>query len=584
MAGPRAIRAGQAFVEIFGEDAKLERTLQRARQNLRAFGRSATAMGASMTAAVSASVAPIALLSVQAASQATEIRNRFAQVFGSQADAAGAFADDLAKAVGRSGVMVRQTMSDFQGMFAGLGFGAEEARRMSERLTQLSLDFASFNNLSDAEASGRFISAMAGSSQVLDRFGINIKQSALDLELQQSGLAASTAAADEMSKAMARAAIISRAMATQGAVGDAERTSGQLANQLRRVQGEVFDLRVAIGSALVPAVERGVDAINGVISAATEWTGRNEHIIVNAVKMAAVVGAAGAAIAAMGTAALVLANPIALAAAAVGALTAALVGTDAGRSAFLELGRDIRGTLDTVLGLLAHGELEMAMSAAGAGMHAAFLEELNRIKADFRSWIDDMLGDSGLNRLRAEFGVFALKVETSIRDSLDTAATGGDYLFAGLLDFFKGVDGDTSRVEEAERREQERLRNMRRRNEGLDADGLVDMTEDLLNQNLTPRLDESRRRLDEFNRQLERLRREREAEAEARRQAREGDEERAGSGRQAMRGVAFGDLDPFTALQKMFGARQDKLTTEVSAIRAVVQRIEQNTSRGAAFT
>src|SRR5690606_31067061 len=106
----------------------------------------------------------------------------------------------------------------------GLGFGAEQSRKFSQQLAQLALDFASFNNMSDAEAQQRFISALSGSSEVLDMFGVNIKQAALEQELLQQGVKKAWTEVSEQEKAVARLSIIMRSMTDQGAVGDAVRT------------------------------------------------------------------------------------------------------------------------------------------------------------------------------------------------------------------------------------------------------------------------------------------------------------------------------------------------------------------------
>jgi TP901 family phage tail tape measure protein len=56
-----AIRAGRAFVELFADDSKLQRGLKRASRSLKTWGASAMRIGAAMTAASTAMLAPVAM-------------------------------------------------------------------------------------------------------------------------------------------------------------------------------------------------------------------------------------------------------------------------------------------------------------------------------------------------------------------------------------------------------------------------------------------------------------------------------------------------------------------------------------------
>ncbi len=191
-------------------------------------------------------------LFVKLASDAEETQNKFDAVFGSMSDQAEMFANTLSESVGRNATDLKDGLAAFQGFAKGMGFAEDEAFIFSTKLQELSIDFASFNNLSDGESQQRFISAMSGSAEVMDKFGVNIKAGALDLELQAQGLAKNTAAANEKQKAIARLAIIMRTMTDQGAVGDAIKTSESFANQLKRLTSDMKTLGEEIGRELLP--------------------------------------------------------------------------------------------------------------------------------------------------------------------------------------------------------------------------------------------------------------------------------------------------------------------------------------------
>lgn len=229
-----------------------ENSLRRAEMAVRATADRMVAVGQRMSLFLTVPLAAAAAGMIKAASDATELQNKFNQVFRGMEDDANSWAETFAKTVGRSKFVVKESLASFQSFFVGMGFGANEAARMSKQMQELTIDFGSFNNVSDEEAAQRFIAAMSGSAEVLDRFGINLKASALDLELQRLGLAKSTAKANEQQKAIARLALIQKAMTSQGAVGDAVRTLGEFANRLRQVRAVVRDVAVTFGAQMVP--------------------------------------------------------------------------------------------------------------------------------------------------------------------------------------------------------------------------------------------------------------------------------------------------------------------------------------------
>ncbi len=338
MPSSNAIRAGRAFVEISGDDRKLRRTLRRVSRELRSVGRMLTLVGAVATAAAAA-FAPLGVAAVRAASDAEESLSRFAAVFGSETDRAAKFAEDLARRIGRSSVEVKNALATYQSFFVGLGFGAREALELSEQMAALALDFASFHNLTDDEALGRFISALSGSSEVLDRFGINTKQAALEQELLRQGINKSWTEVTEQEKAIARLSIIMRTMTGQGAVGDAVRTADSFANQMKRVRANIHDTSIEIGRALIPVLKPAVSFSATALGIVKELVRANPALVAGIFAAAAGVGVLGVLTLAAGAAASfasiafgalatvlgVILSPVALIVAGVTVLTVAVV-------------------------------------------------------------------------------------------------------------------------------------------------------------------------------------------------------------------------------------------------------------------
>ncbi|CAK9031722.1 Phage tail tape measure protein, partial [Durusdinium trenchii] len=288
----RKIKAGRAHVELWADDSKLVRGLKKASARLSKFSANAGGIGVKLAVAATAGASPFAF-AIKAASDAEEVANRFSAVFGEETEAASAFVKQFATDVGRSETEVKDGLSSFQSFFLGLGVGGKEAREMSQELASLAIDFGSFNNLSDDEALTRFLAGMSGSSEVFDKFGINIKSAALDNELLAMGLAESTAKATEQQKAIARFSIIKKTMGKQGAVGDAVKTADGFANTMKRIQSQVMAAATAVGKHLLPVVTPLAVWLGKLATAGAEWLAQNAGLVRGAAAIVAGLGAIG---------------------------------------------------------------------------------------------------------------------------------------------------------------------------------------------------------------------------------------------------------------------------------------------------
>ena len=203
---------------------------------------------------------------VDLASDAEETQNKFASVFGEMTADAEKFADDLGRAVGRNVTDIKNGLSAYEGFSVGLGLSRDKAYEMATQLQSLSIDFASFNNLSDGEAQTKFLSAMSGSAEVLRPYGINLLETTVQQKALEMGLAATTSELTQADKATARYAIIMETMGEQGAVGDAVKTAGSYANQVKAMQSNLKTLGEEIGRVLIPIFSQFVQAINVAIN------------------------------------------------------------------------------------------------------------------------------------------------------------------------------------------------------------------------------------------------------------------------------------------------------------------------------
>ena len=283
----------------------------------------------------------------RAASDATETFNQFNQVFGENAAGIDEWANDFAKNIGRSVSATRKGLATFQSFFVGMGFGANEAAEMSKQMQRLAVDFGSFFNVADEEALRRFLGGLAGQSENLLKFGINVQEMALAEHELAKALGIATSEMTQQQKTAIRYAILTEKMQELSAEGDALRTAFEFENQIKRLGAAFERLQVRIGTVVKEGI--GKDLVQAFNAIFTQLQNLPAERINQLIGFTAVLGAAGGSLIVLGTAlaalgppllaattliaslfglvaALTMAGPVGLAVTAVGALVAAIAG------------------------------------------------------------------------------------------------------------------------------------------------------------------------------------------------------------------------------------------------------------------
>lgn len=132
-----------------------------------------------------------------------------------------------------------------------------------DELTTRAADFASVMNLEVADAAALFQSGLAGETEPLRRFGIDMSAAAVSAFAYSKGIAEEGDKLTEQQKILARyGLLISQTNKTQG---DFANTSDQLANQQRILGARFTNLKATIGTALLPTVTQVVTAVNKLV-------------------------------------------------------------------------------------------------------------------------------------------------------------------------------------------------------------------------------------------------------------------------------------------------------------------------------
>ena len=406
-----AIRAGKAFVELFADDTRLVRGLRAAQSKLRNFGRMITTVGAGLFG-IGAATASAFIPAIKAASSLEEVTSKFGVVFGENSAAMLQWGDEFAGQMGRSKRQIREFLSGSQDLLVPMGIESGAAEEMSKTLTGLAIDLASFNDgISDDDAMRDLQAALTGSGEVMKKYGVLLDQAAVNQELFNQGLDPTNAT--NAQKAQARLNIILGA--TTAAQGDAIRSSGTFANQMKRLKGLAEDLGASIGSAILPVVTSAATLIGDLAEKAGEWISVNQSLIATVFTVGTAVAAAGVALIGFGVAATVASFAIGGIASVIGAvggamaflltpagaITAALalitvgIGILIAQSGLLKpvlrslgkafgiIGEQAGVVFGGIKSALATGDFAGAMRVATAGMNQAWTAAIGRMKVAF---------------------------------------------------------------------------------------------------------------------------------------------------------------------------------------------------------
>jgi len=191
----------------------------------------------------------------QKASAAEESRNLLDQTFGVNAPGMVSWASRTGKTMQRS----KYQMEDYAGRFGafltpmvGNDPNADVAD-MSQKASQLVIDLASFFNTSEDEARQRVYSGLAGETEAVRKYGVDLSDAALEAMNRANGSNVAYNQLTASEKTMLRFQKLMKD--TTLAQGDAVRTADSFANTMRRVDSQFQEMTVEVGKGLMPVIK-----------------------------------------------------------------------------------------------------------------------------------------------------------------------------------------------------------------------------------------------------------------------------------------------------------------------------------------
>lgn len=293
-------QVGEAYVDVRGRTDRLVQDVEAGARSAGERGGQSLAAGFAVSAgALAASRAIVGFLndSATAATNLGESMSKTNFVFDENAGVIHDWAEGAAEDFGMSRIEAENAASTFGNMFDQLGIGTDQTTKMSQSMTELAADFASFHNADITEVIQAQTAAFRGEYDAVQRFVPTINAAAVEQQAMKMGLAETTKELDAQDKALATYQLLLDGSGE--AMGDFDRTSDSLANRQRILRAEITNLQTEVGTALIPVMQVGVTVISGMVDAFTSLPG---PVQTGVIALAAVAATAVAASSAIGTA------------------------------------------------------------------------------------------------------------------------------------------------------------------------------------------------------------------------------------------------------------------------------------------
>ena len=197
-------------------------------------------------------------------SDLTEVQNVVDVTFGSLNTEVNRFAENAITQFGLGQTVTKKYVGTFGAMAKAFNFSNKEALAMSETLTGLTGDVASFYNLSSDEAYTKLKSVFTGETETLKDLGVVMTQNALDQYALANGYGKTTSKMSEQEKVALRYKFVLDKLNI--ANGDFARTSDSWANQTRVLSLRFNELKAALGQGFINIFTPIVKGINWVLS------------------------------------------------------------------------------------------------------------------------------------------------------------------------------------------------------------------------------------------------------------------------------------------------------------------------------
>lgn len=256
--------------------------------NMDNVGKKMSSIGTKLSLGVTLPLAAAGKGMLDTAMDAVESENLFEQSMGDMAGSARKWSEDLRQQLGLNDYEVRKNVGTLNVMITSMGLNKEAAFNMSEGLTKLTYDMASFYNLKPEEAFEKLQSGISGETEPLKRLGILVNENTIKTYAYSHGIAKQGDQLTEQQKVMARYGAIMEQ--TKKAQGDLARTIDSPINQTRIQTQKFKELAIELGEKLFPEYQKFMGSLGKLADWFSNLSDEEQDFVVKAGLVAASLG------------------------------------------------------------------------------------------------------------------------------------------------------------------------------------------------------------------------------------------------------------------------------------------------------
>lgn len=240
----------ELLIKLGMDAGDLTKGMADSKSKLGQWGEDLTKVGKKLTAGVTVPIVGAGIAAIKWASDANEASTKVDAVFGKSA----AGVKKWAKSTQGSLLLSNAAALDYAGtlgnMTTSMGFTTDESAKLSEQWVELAQDFSSFNNIPVDQALTAIRAGLVGEYEPLRSLGVVLDDATVKQKALEMGLWDGTGALDAQARVLAVNALLMEQ--TTNVQGDAARTAGGFANQLRILRSNFTDLAADIGTRFLP--------------------------------------------------------------------------------------------------------------------------------------------------------------------------------------------------------------------------------------------------------------------------------------------------------------------------------------------
>lgn len=207
-----------------------------------------------------AALAPLASQGLQYASDLQEVQNVVDTTFVQSASVIDDFAKTSLEAYGLTSLQAKNYSSVLGAMYKSMGLSSDQVLVMSQNMTALAGDMASFYNLDPEEAFEKIRSGVSGETEPLKQLGINMSVANMQAYALSQGISKGYSSMSQSEQALLRYSYL--LSVTSDAQGDFAKTSGSFANQQKLLKANLQQVSGEVMQRMLPTLAAGMVEVN----------------------------------------------------------------------------------------------------------------------------------------------------------------------------------------------------------------------------------------------------------------------------------------------------------------------------------